>query len=259
MLIYPAIDLRQGKCVRLQQGARSKEKIYSADPIATAESFLAQGAAWLHVIDLDGAFAEKSSNRAIIKKMANTLSGRIQCGGGIRSLDDIVELLEAGVARVILGTLAVHHPKLVKLAVEKFGADAIAVAIDARDGRVAAEGWKKNSSVNAIEFAHQLEAHGVELVIHTDIARDGMLSGVNLPAIQKLLEQTHLRLIASGGVRDLRDLLLLHALNCPRLDGVIIGRALYEGTIQLADAIKIYKNAFVNYPGDSANPDTKTS
>jgi phosphoribosylformimino-5-aminoimidazole carboxamide ribotide isomerase len=237
MLIYPAIDLRQGKCVRLQQGDRSREKVYSADPIATAKSFLAQGAVWLHAIDLDGAFAEKSGNRALIKKMANTLALRLQCGGGIRSLDDIAELLEAGVARVILGTLAVRHPELVKLAVEKFGADAIAVAIDARDGCVAVEGWEKSSTVNAIEFARQLEAHGVELVIHTDIARDGMLSGVNLAATQMFLEQTNLRLIVSGGVRALQDVKFLKQLNHPRLDGVIIGRALYEGTIQLAEAV----------------------
>jgi phosphoribosylformimino-5-aminoimidazole carboxamide ribotide isomerase len=259
MLIYPAIDLRQGKCVRLQQGERSREKIYNADPIQTAKSFLTEGAAWLHVIDLDGAFAEKSSNRALIKKMANALSGRIQCGGGIRSLDDIAELLEAGVTRVILGTLAVRHPETVKLAVEKFGADAIAVAIDAREGRVAVEGWEKSSAIAAIKFAQQLDEMGIELVIYTDIGRDGMLSGVNLPAMQMLLKQTNLLLIASGGVRDLSDVELLLALNHPRLDGVIIGRALYEGTIQLADAIKISKNALINYPDDSADPDTKTS
>jgi phosphoribosylformimino-5-aminoimidazole carboxamide ribotide isomerase len=237
MLIYPAIDLRQGKCVRLQQGERSREKVYSADPIATAQSFLVQGATWLHVVDLDGAFAEKSSNRALIKKMASTLLSRIQCGGGIRSFEDIAELLGAGVVRVILGTLAVRHPELVKLAVEKFGPDAIAVAIDARDGRVAVEGWEKNSSVNAIELAQRLEAHGVELVIYTDIARDGMLSGVNLAATQTFLEQTNLRLISSGGVRALQDVQLLKQLNHPRLDGVIIGRALYEGTIQLTEAV----------------------
>lgn len=240
MLIYPAIDLRQGKCVRLQQGERSREKIYNADPIATAKSFLAQGATWLHVVDLDGAFAEKSSNRVLIKKMANTLSSRLQCGGGIRSFADIAELLETGVARVILGTLAVRHPELVKFAVEKFGPNAIAVAIDTRDGRVAVEGWEKSSSVDAIEFARQLEEHGVELAIYTDISRDGMLSGVNLAATQMFLEQTNLRLIASGGVHDLKDVQLLRALNHPRLDGVIIGRALYEGAIQLVEAIDMF-------------------
>ncbi len=171
--------------------------------------------------------------------MANTLPARIQCGGGIRSLDDIAELLEAGVARVILGTLAVRHPEMVKLAIEKFGAEAIAAALDARDGRVAVEGWEKSSTIEAIELAQQLGKNGVVLAIYTDIARDGMLSGVNLAAMQQLLEQTNLRLIASGGVRDLRDLQILHALNHPRLDGVIIGRALYEGTIQLAGAISL--------------------
>ncbi len=258
MLIYPAIDLRQGKCVRLQRGERERETVYSADPMAMASSFLARGATWLHVIDLDGAFADKSHNRALIKQMASSLACRMQCGGGIRLLDDVAELLEAGVARVILGTLAVRYPEMVKGAVEKFGPHAIVVAIDARDGRVAVEGWEKSSAINALEFAQRLSEYGVDLAIYTDIARDGMLSGVNLAALQMLLEQTNLHLIASGGVRDLQDLLALHDLNHPRLDGVIIGRALYEETIQLLDAIKIAKSESDNHPGDSANPDTKT-
>jgi phosphoribosylformimino-5-aminoimidazole carboxamide ribotide isomerase len=245
MLIYPAIDLRQGKCVRLRQGERAKETVYSDDPLAMAASFIEQGATWLHVIDLDGAFAAESSNRPLIKKMAAARSCRIQCGGGIRTLDDIAELLEAGVARVILGTMAVRHPELVKLAVQKCGAQAIAVAIDARDNRVAVEGWEKSSSLDAWQFAKRLSDDGIELAIYTDIARDGMLSGVNLPALQILLEQTNLRVIASGGVCNLRDLELLQALNHTRLDGVIIGRALYEGTIQLADIIShVSENKF---------------
>ncbi len=237
MLIYPAIDLRQGKCVRLQQGERSREKVYSADPIETAQSFLAQGADWLHVIDLDGAFAEASPNRALIKKIANSLSACIQSGGGIRTLDDMAELLDAGVTRVILGTIAVRHPEVVELAVEKFGPKKIVVAIDARAGRVATEGWERSSAIDALEFAKQLTEYGVELAIYTDIVRDGMLSGVNLSALQVFLDETNLHLIASGGVRDLKDVELLQKLNHPHLDGVIIGRALYEGTIQLAEAI----------------------
>lgn len=238
MLIYPAIDLRQGKCVRLLQGERERERIYNTDPIETAESFVAQGASWLHVIDLDGAFAEQSCNRDLIKKMAGALPVKLQCGGGIRTLSEIAELLEAGVDRVILGTIAVRRPDIVKLAVKKFDSKAIAVAIDAREGRVAVDGWERTSQFEVLEFATRLTENGVELAIYTDIARDGMLSGVNLPALQLLLEQTNLCLIASGGVGGLRDLQLLHELRNPRLDGVILGRSLYEGTIRLADAIK---------------------
>jgi phosphoribosylformimino-5-aminoimidazole carboxamide ribotide isomerase len=241
MLIYPAIDLRRGKCVRLQQGERHRETIYSDDPFATAAAFIAQGATWLHVIDLDGAFAEASPNRALIKKMANALSVRIQCGGGIRTLDDMAEMLDAGVARVILGTVAVRHPEVVKLAVKKFGPKKIAVAIDARDGRVATEGWERGSAIDALKFAIQLTEYSIDLAIYTDIARDGTLSGVNLSGLQAFLDETNLHLIASGGVRDLKDVESLHKLNHPRLNGVIIGRALYEGTIQLRDAIKIFQ------------------
>lgn len=238
MLIYPAIDLRQGKCIRLKQGKRDRETIYSDDPLATAAAFVTEGAAWLHVIDLDGAFAAEQNNRALIKKMT-ALAVHIQCGGGIRTLADMDELLAAGVNRVILGTVAVRQPEIVKQAVQQFGAAAIAVAIDARDGKVAVEGWEKSSTLTALQLAQQLVESGVELALYTDIARDGMLSGVNLPALQALLNATNLRLIASGGVRDLNDLKLIRELNHPRLDGVIIGRALYAGTLQLGDALKI--------------------
>jgi len=253
MLIYPAIDLRHGKCVRLQQGERERETVYSADPLATANSFIAQGARWLHVIDLDGAFSEKGGNRELIKAIAGALSARVQCGGGIRSLEDMTELLDAGVARVILGTIAVRQPEIVPRAVQKFGAATIAVAIDARDGKVAVEGWEKSSAVDALDLARRLSDDGIELTVYTDIARDGMLSGVNIPALQNLLAQTSLRVIASGGVRDLRDIQWLKNLAHPRLDGVIIGRALYEGTIQLADAIKVVNSESNKYPNGNAS------
>lgn len=237
MLIYPAIDLRHGQVVRLRQGERDQTTVYGNDPIATAQAFLKQGAQWLHVIDLDGAFAENKSNRVLIKQMAHTLACRLQSGGGVRTLDDMAELLDAGVARVILGTVAVRQPEIVEQAIKKFGANALAVAIDAREGRVAIEGWEKGGGIEAVTFAQRLQTLGVELVIHTDIARDGMLSGVNLPALQEMLARTNLRVIASGGVRDMNDLHALRQLHHARLDGVIIGRALYEGTIQLASTI----------------------
>ncbi|MCG3119263.1 MAG: 1-(5-phosphoribosyl)-5-[(5-phosphoribosylamino)methylideneamino] imidazole-4-carboxamide isomerase [bacterium] len=246
MLIYPAIDLRQGKGVRLKQGERRRETIYSDDPLATAAAFVAQGATWLHVIDLDGAFAAEQNNRPLIKKMA-ALTVRMQCGGGIRTLADMAEFLEAGVSRVILGTVAVRQPEIVKQAVQQFGAPAIAVAIDARDGKVAVDGWEKSSASTVLQLAQQLGEYGVELAVYTDIARDGMLNGVNLPALQTLLNGTKLRLIASGGVRDLNDLQFLRKLNHPRLDGVIIGRALYEGTLQLGDALKICQSENIKF------------
>ncbi len=242
MLIYPAIDLRGGRCVRLQQGERARETVFSVDPLATATSFVRDGASWLHIVDLDGAFAEKSNNREIIKKIAAAVPAPIQSGGGVRTLDDIAELLDAGVARVILGTVAVRQPEIVRKAVEKFGAAKIAIGLDARDGRVAVDGWECTSSIDALDFAKRLESEGVELVIYTDISRDGMLSGVDHAGLHSLLQQTTLRLIASGGARDLDDVRRLKALENPRLDGVILGRSLYEGAIRLPEAIATTKD-----------------
>jgi phosphoribosylformimino-5-aminoimidazole carboxamide ribotide isomerase len=239
MLIYPAIDLRGGRCVRLQQGERERETVYSSDPLETAKSFAAQGAQWLHIVDLDGAFAGENNNRAIIKKIAASVPVRIQCGGGIRTLDDVAELLDAGVTRAILGTVAVREPEVVRSAVEKFSPKALAVAIDARDGFVSVRGWQQTSTIDMVTFAQSIASSGIELVIYTDIANDGMLSGVNLEGVKAILDRTSLRLIASGGVRDRRDVQQLQALNNPRLDGVILGRSLYEGTIALSDAIKL--------------------
>ncbi len=238
MLIYPALDLREGKCVRLQQGERRRETVYSSDPFATAAAFAAQGATHLHVIDLDGAFGEKKHNRETIKRMAQSLPVRIQTGGGIRTLQDMEELLEAGIARVILGTVAARQPEIVKQALESFHADRVAVAIDARQQKVAVEGWQHSAEIGIIDFAQRLEELGVTAIIYTDIARDGMLSGIDLEGLQQLLAQTNLQVIASGGVRDLTDLQKLQALQHPRLSGVILGRSLYEGTLSLADAVK---------------------
>jgi phosphoribosylformimino-5-aminoimidazole carboxamide ribotide isomerase len=238
MLIYPAIDLREGKCVRLQQGERGRETVYSLDPMATAEAFMAQGATLLHVIDLDGAFAGKSGNRGIIKKIAQTLPLRIQTGGGLRTLADMSDLLAAGIDRVILGTIAARQPEIAKQAVENFGADRIVVALDARQQKVAVEGWERSTAMDMIEFAQRLEEIEVATIIYTDIARDGMLSGVDVQGLQQLLTRTNLNVIASGGVRDLGDLQQLRALKFSRLAGVILGRSLYEGTLQLAEAIK---------------------
>lgn len=252
MLLYPAIDLREGKCVRLQQGERRRETIYSLDPLATAQAFIAQGATHLHVIDLDGAFAQKSRNRELIKQMAQMLPTRMQTGGGIRTLADMRELLEAGSDRVILGTIAARQPEIVQQALQEFSASRIIIALDARRHKVAMAGWEQSTEMDMIAFAQRIEKMGVATIIYTDIARDGMLCGLDLEGLQELLLKTNLNVIASGGVRDLADLQKLRALNSPRLAGVILGRSLYEGTIKLAEAIKWV--AGENFYQQSNNP-----
>ena len=224
--------------MRLQQGQRERETIYSLDPFATAEAFIAEGATHLHVIDLDGAFAERNHNREIIKKMAQTLPVRLQTGGGIRTLAEMSELLDAGLARIILGTVAAREPAIVETALEKFDANRVAVALDVRRQKVAVAGWAQSTEMDMLAFAQRLEGMGLATIIYTDIARDGMLSGLDLEGLQQLLAQTNLHVIASGGVRDLGDLQKLQTLHSPRLAGVILGRSLYEGTLALPDAIK---------------------
>ena len=245
MIIYPAIDLRQGKCVRLLQGEKKQEIVYHNDPVRVAEDFVLQGAQWLHMIDLDRAFGEDEHNLEIIKTVAARFPQlRIQCGGGIRSLDDIDELLQAGIARVILGTMAIREPKFTRSAAEQFGPQAVAVAIDARDGRVAVEGWTRTSEIEATALLDRLQDDGIQLAIYTDISRDGMMSGVNLAALKELLTKNTLKIIASGGIHQMSDLEELQQLNNPQLDGAILGRSLYEGKIDLRLAIQKYSDSY---------------
>ncbi len=261
MIIYPAIDLRHGRCVRLRQGDPNAETVFGEDPAHMANHWVAQGAEWLHVVNLDGALSatreqiqtlhlpdhEKNGDalRALPINLQRLLEIRrsvtipIQFGGGLRTHEDIRLALELGADRVVLGTVAVEQPKLVSEAVESWGADRIVVGIDARDGKVATHGWQALSRVDAVDLGHQMHAIGVRRVVYTDISRDGMLSGVNVDATSRLGDVTGLSVIASGGVADIRDIQLLKAREHYNIDGVITGQALYVGTLDLAEAIEL--------------------
>jgi len=231
--IYPAIDVRQGQVVRLQEGDPLRQTVFDADPVSVAKRWAAQGARWLHVVNLDGAFGEANAMQELLPAVCR-VGPRVQLGGGIRLLADVEAALNAGAARVILGTMAVERPELVREAVARFGAQAIAVGIDAREGRVRTRGWQADGGLAAIDLGRQMKAMGVEIVIHTDIAQDGLLSGVNAQASAELALATGLRVIASGGVAGMED---IQHVRRAGLAGVIIGRALYEGQISLKEAL----------------------
>ncbi|MBI5962231.1 MAG: 1-(5-phosphoribosyl)-5-[(5-phosphoribosylamino)methylideneamino]imidazole-4-carboxamide isomerase [Chloroflexi bacterium] len=234
--IYPAIDLRGGKVVRLKEGDPARMTSYSDDPAETARKWLGEGAAWLHVVNLDGAFGEgDNANRAALESILK-LGARVQFGGGIRSMDSIADVLKLGVSRAILGTIAIEQPTIVADALTRFGAEQIAVGIDARDGLVRTRGWKDNSGVSAIDLALQMQTVGLSTVIFTDVSRDGLGSGLNIPSTRELAERCRLDVIASGGVRTIED---VRAAKDAGLAGCIIGRALYEGTIDLKNALEL--------------------
>ena len=253
MIVLPAIDLRRGKCVRLRQGRLEAETVFSDDPVAMAEHWVSQGAEWLHMVNLDGAFGQASSNLRVVKEIISsslqtfgyaqagppTSNLQIQFGGGLRTMADIEGALELGLTRVILGTVAVKEPSLVAEAVKRFGAERIVVGIDARKGQVATHGWQEVSSMTATELALRVRELGVERVVYTDIARDGMLSGVNVEATRELAQRTGLKVIASGGVSSLDDLRRLKEAEGSGVEGVIIGQALYTGALELQEAIEI--------------------
>ncbi|GAB4504784.1 MAG: 1-(5-phosphoribosyl)-5-[(5-phosphoribosylamino) methylideneamino]imidazole-4-carboxamide isomerase [Anaerolineales bacterium] len=233
--LYPAIDLHNGQVVRLQQGDLARQTTYSPDPVETAARWRAAGADWLHVVNLDGAFGlDQSANRRALTAILH-LGGAVQFGGGVRTLEDIAALLDLGVARVVLGTAAIESPDLVSAAISRFGAAAIAVGLDARDGRLQTRGWTRQTARSAADFARELAAHGLRTVIHTDIARDGLESGVNADASRQLTESSGLDVIASGGVATLDDIRRCRAAG---LAGVVIGRALYESRFTLEEALQ---------------------
>lgn len=233
MIIFPAIDLRGGKCVRLIQGDFDKETVYSDDPAATALKWQAQGAKFLHVVDLDGARVGSPQNLSAIKSILDAVNIPIEVGGGIRTLDDMEKVLSLGVRRVILGSVAVENISLVEEAVKHFG-DRIVVGIDARNGFVAVHGWEKSSNVKASELAKKIVAAGVKTIIYTDISKDGMLSGVNAQAFTELAKESGAEVIASGGVKSLED---IRALKSAKISGVIVGKAIYTGALDLKAAI----------------------
>jgi phosphoribosylformimino-5-aminoimidazole carboxamide ribotide isomerase len=232
--IYPAIDLRGGKVVRLKEGDPARMTSYSDDPAETARKWLGMGAQWLHVVNLDGAFGEgDNANRAALESILK-LGARVQFGGGIRSMDAVADVLKLGVSRAILGTIAVEQPAIVADALTRFGADKIAVGIDSRDGLVRTRGWKDNSGVSAIDLALQMQTVGLGTVIFTDVSRDGLGSGLNIPSTRELAERSGLDVIASGGVHTINDVI---AAKDAGLAGCIIGRALYDGTVDLKEAL----------------------
>ncbi len=266
MIIYPAIDLRRGRCVRLRQGDPNAETVYSEDPAQMARHWVSQGAEWLHVVNLDGAFQAAPTaspaaggamvrrlndpdddlphdqlpiNLRCLKRIRQAVSTPIQFGGGLRTLEDIRLVLMLGADRVILGTVAVKQPDLVREAIERWGDERIVVGIDARDGMVAIHGWQETSGLSAVELGHRMKALGVKRVVYTDISRDGMLSGVNVEATANLGDMTELLVIASGGVASMEDIHRLKRHEHYNIEGVITGQAIYTGALDLAEAIRL--------------------
>ena len=238
MIIFPAIDLLGGKCVRLVQGDFGRETVYSDDVAATALKWQNSGAKFLHVVDLDGARAGSPKNLDAIKKILDAVTIPIEVGGGVRSLDDIERLLTLGVRRVILGSVAVENPSLVAEAVARFGSR-IVVGIDARGGLVAVHGWERSSTVTADDLARRIVTAGVKTIIYTDISRDGMLSGVDAGVFARLAKSSGAQIVASGGVRSIEDIRALKAVESEGVVGVIVGKAIYTGALDLSAAIAL--------------------
>jgi phosphoribosylformimino-5-aminoimidazole carboxamide ribotide isomerase len=235
--IFPAIDLRHGKVVRLAQGNPDRQTVYSEDPLALAECWKAEGAAWLHVVNLDGAFGiESAANRAALLCILR-LGLNVQFGGGLRDKDSLRAALDAGVSRAVIGTAAVENPSLVEWALETYGAARVAVGIDAQEGLVRIKGWAESTTMRAIDLGKDLRARGLVWCVFTDISRDGLQTGVNLPATTRLATASGLQVIASGGVASAED---VRSVRAAGLAGVIIGRALYEDKIQLRELLSSY-------------------
>lgn len=238
MIIYPAIDLKGGQCVRLYKGDMNKDTVYNDDPAAQAHDWARAGFSWLHVVDLDGAASGAPSNYAAVRKIIQAVDLPIQLGGGIRSMAQIEKWLQEGVSRVILGTIAVRDPELVKRACYEFP-NQIVVGIDARQGNVAVEGWVESSDIQATDLAKMFEDAGVAAIIYTDIDRDGTGEGLNMISTIQLAQSTSIPVIASGGVGSLEDLKLVKDAAQFGVEGVIVGKALYDGRITPEDALRV--------------------
>lgn len=240
MIIFPAIDIKDGLCVRLMQGDPERVTVYGRDPVAVARRWEEEGAQWLHVVDLDGAFSQTPRNREVVASIVNGVSIPVQVGGGIRSLATMEDYLGDGVERVILGTVALREPQLLGEACTRFPRR-VALGIDARNGRVAIEGWKETSGMDVISLVRRFSDLELAAVIYTDIHRDGMQFGVNVEGTRSLLEATDFPVIASGGVAALSDVEALLPLVPLGLLGVITGRAIYDGTMVLRDALALVR------------------
>ena len=242
MILFPAIDLKNGEAVRLQQGDMTRATVFSRDPAAQARAFAEQGFTYLHLVDLDGAFAGKPVNAAAVERIIATVKIPVQLGGGIRDRATIDAWLDKGIARVIVGTAAVRDPALVKAAARAYPGR-VAVGLDARDGKVAVEGWSKTSTLSALDVARRFEDAGVAAIVYTDVNRDGMLKGLNLDATIALAEETSLPVIASGGLASLADVQALLEPRAQKLEGAIAGRALYDGRLDPAAALSLLRQA----------------
>lgn len=238
MTIFPAIDLRGGKCVRLFQGDFGQETVFSNRPADVARKWQEQGAEFLHLVDLDGARSGHSENLATVQDILAAVTIPVELGGGIRTMENIDAVLTLGVRRVILGSVAVRDPKLVADACEKYG-DRIVVGIDAKDGIVAVDGWGISGDIEVITLAKRMKEAGVRTIIYTDISRDGTLSGVNVKATAELARESGVRIVASGGVRDARDIKALKPYERDGIEGVIVGKSIYTGSLSLPEALAI--------------------
>ena len=242
MIIFPAIDLKDGQCVRLKLGDMDQATVFNDNPGAQAKSFQDQGFKWLHVVDLNGAFAGKSENSAAVESILANTTNPVQLGGGIRDLAGIEHWLEKGISRVILGTVAVRDPALVKEACKTFPGR-VAVGIDAKGGKVAVEGWAETSELTAIDLAKQFEDAGVSAIIYTDIDRDGILTGLNIDSTLDLARAVSIPVIASGGLASIEDIKRLLESDCAILEGAITGRALYDGRLDPDEALGLIRAA----------------
>lgn len=240
MILYPAIDLKEGVCVRLKQGDMEQATIFNRDPAAQAASFEAAGFEWLHVVDLDGAFAGKPVNGAAVERILETVHFPVQLGGGIRNMATVEGWLAKGIDRVIIGTAAVRDPAFVKEAAKAFPGK-VAVGLDARDGMVAVEGWAETSTLSVLDIARRFEDAGVCAIIYTDIARDGLLKGLNLEATIALADAISIPVIASGGLASIEDVKAMLEPRAARLNGAITGRALYDGRLDAAEALALVR------------------
>lgn len=239
IILFPAIDLRRGRPVRLEKGEADRETVYAVDPAGVAAGFAEAGAEWVHVVDLDAAFGD-GSNRALIRDLAAASPLRVQTGGGLRGEADLEEVFAAGVARAVIGTAAIENPELVRRAVQRWGSERIAVGIDARGMRPASRGWTEESGVDLFDLGRRLVEAGVRTIIYTDIERDGTFAGPNLELSARLAEETGAQVVVSGGMRGVGDVRAVAeaARGGARLQGVIVGKAIYEGRIDVGEAVR---------------------
>jgi phosphoribosylformimino-5-aminoimidazole carboxamide ribotide isomerase len=239
MKLYPAIDIKGGKCVRLCQGKFDKVQVYAENPVDVARAWERAGASYIHLVDLDGALMGRGVNRDVIRKITKAVFVPVQLGGGIRTKEDLEAVFDMGVSRAIIGTKAVTDPSFIKECIDEYGADRIVIGIDAKDGLVAVEGWGEVSKISAMQLGLDMKALGVKTIVYTDISKDGMLTGPNVAATKELSDATGIDIIASGGVSTMEDLERIYA---DGIHGAIIGKALYEKRIDLAKAVSVFEN-----------------